>query len=95
MTIRTAADTPSGAGKIQLSTLFETTAAARRIWLTATGAAGRFGDANIGAGQGVVIPTGTTTAFSCSDADETDLIQLAQAYIYAPTSCVLSISIGL
>lgn len=93
MTIQTLPDIAGANAKVQISSV--PNSAARRLWITALGGVARFGDVNVGAARGVELATGVQYIFSASDADDTDTIQLEQAYAYVPAGTTLTVSWGI
>lgn len=68
---------------------------ARQLTLTAISGPARFGDASVGAAQGVELPTGIPVTFFANPADLNDFIQLSQAHAYIPSGTTLTISYGI
>ena len=68
---------------------------ARQLTLTAVGGPARFGDASVGAAQGVELPTGIPVTFFANPAYLNDFIQLSQAHAYIPSGPTLTISYGI
>jgi hypothetical protein len=91
MTINTAADFTSSGSAQQIASASKE---CRRLWLTAIGVAARFGDANVGAAQGVELPVGIEVTFAASDSDDTDTIHLDQCYLFVPSGSTVTVSWG-
>jgi hypothetical protein len=69
---------------------------ARVVILTATGGAGRFGDAaNVGSSRGAALPQNVPVVIRASEADRTDYIQLSAIGAYVPSGTTLTIAFGL
>ena len=91
MTITTVADFTSGGSAQQIAAASKE---CRRLWLTATVAAARFGDASVASGQGVELPVGIEVTIAASDSDPTDTIHLDQCYLYVPSGSTVSVTWG-
>lgn len=92
MTVNTEADIVGANAKVALGAANQY---ARRIWLTAHGSSNaRFGDVNVAAARGVELPADVECTFSASDADVSDRINLALAYVYVPSGTTVTVAWG-
>jgi hypothetical protein len=89
MQISTLADIAGASTTVPLTT---GAAQARQLTLCAIGGTARFGDASVGAAQGVELPEGVPVTFGVNNGDRIDTMQLNQAHAYIPTGTTLTIT---
>ena len=96
MTINTIADIVGDGAKHALATATGSTGnpRARKLFLTSTGGASRYGDTNVAAARGVSLPTGVEVTISASEADPADLIDLTTQYVFVPNGATVTVSWG-
>ena len=89
-------DITPGGTKVALSTVIPTTSANRAIWInmTATGSTIRYGDVNVGSGQGQVLPTGIPFLTHPRGDNPQQPYMLSQVYVYGSGGDKVSITYG-
>lgn len=89
MTVQTVADIVGANTKVPIGAAGQRT---RRLMITASGGAARFGDTNAAAARGLLLPQNVPVTISASDADRTDTMDLGSVYAYIPSGTTLTVA---